>query len=57
MLPIVKDIDDLIKYCIDLKVGEGVPVREVSNIESTTEDTTETKDEQVQESYGEETPR
>jgi FtsZ-interacting cell division protein YlmF len=43
--------------CIDLKVDEGVPVREVSNIESTTEDTAETEDEQVQESYGEETPR
>jgi hypothetical protein len=26
--------------CIDLKVDEGVPVREVSNIESATEDTT-----------------
>jgi hypothetical protein len=43
--------------CIDLKVDEGVPVREVSNIESTTEDTAETEDEQVQESDGEETPR
>jgi hypothetical protein len=41
--------------CIDLKVDEGVSVREVSNIESTTEDTAETKDELVQESYGEET--
>jgi hypothetical protein len=31
--------------CIDLKVYEGVPVREVSNIESTTKDTAETEDE------------
>jgi FtsZ-interacting cell division protein YlmF len=36
--------------CIDIKVDEGVPVREVSNIESTTEDIVEVKDEQVQES-------
>jgi hypothetical protein len=36
--------------CIDLKVGEGVPVREVSNIESAIEDTVEDEDEQVQES-------
>jgi DNA-binding transcriptional MerR regulator len=36
--------------CIDLKVDEGVPVREVRNIESTTEDTAEAEDEQVQES-------
>jgi hypothetical protein len=36
--------------CIDLKVDEGVPVREVSNIESATEDTAEAEDEQVQES-------
>jgi hypothetical protein len=43
--------------CIDLKVDEGVPVREVRNIESTAEDTAETEDEQVQESDGEETPR
>jgi transposase InsO family protein len=39
--------------CIDLKVDEGVPVREVSNIESATEDTAEAEDEQVQESEGE----
>jgi DNA-binding transcriptional MerR regulator len=39
--------------CIDLKVDEGVPVREVRNIESSTEDTAEAKDEQVQESEGE----
>ena len=36
--------------CIDLKVDEGVLVREVSNIESATEDTAEVEDEQVQES-------
>jgi FtsZ-interacting cell division protein YlmF len=43
--------------CIDLKVDEGVSVREVRNIESTTEETDETEDEQVQESDEEETPR
>jgi hypothetical protein len=43
--------------CIDLKVDEGVPIREVRNIESTIEDTAETEDEQVQESNGQETPR
>jgi hypothetical protein len=43
--------------CIDLKVDEGVLVREVRNIESTTKDIAETEDEQVQESDGEETPR
>jgi hypothetical protein len=37
-------------YYIDLKVDEGVLVREVSNIESATEDTAEAEDEQVQES-------
>jgi FtsZ-interacting cell division protein YlmF len=36
--------------CIDLKVDEGVPVREVSNNESATEDTVESEDEQVHES-------
>jgi hypothetical protein len=36
--------------CIDLKVDEGVSIREVTNIESTTEDTVEDEDEQVQES-------
>jgi hypothetical protein len=36
--------------CIDLKVDEGVPVREVRNIESATEDTVEAEYEQVQES-------
>jgi hypothetical protein len=44
----------LVDY-IDLKV-DGVLVREVSNIEYTTEDTDASEDEQVQESYGEETP-
>jgi hypothetical protein len=39
--------------CIDLKVDGGVPVREVRNIESATEDTAEDEDEQVQESEGE----
>jgi hypothetical protein len=36
--------------CIDLKVDEGVPAREVSNIESATEETIEVEYEQVQES-------
>ena len=36
--------------CIDLKVDEGVPVREVRNIESATEETIEAEDEQAQES-------
>jgi hypothetical protein len=31
--------------CIDLKVDEGVPVREVRNIEFATEDTAEAEDE------------
>jgi hypothetical protein len=31
--------------CIDLKVDEGVPEREVSNIDPTKEDIDETKDE------------
>jgi hypothetical protein len=31
--------------CIDLKVDEGVPVREVSNIESTIEGIAEVEDE------------
>ena len=34
--------------CIDLKVDEGVPKREVRNIDPTIEDIAETKDEQVQ---------
>jgi hypothetical protein len=33
--------------CIDLKVDEGVPVREVRNIESIIEDIDENEDEQV----------
>jgi FtsZ-interacting cell division protein YlmF len=36
--------------CINLKVNEGFPVREVSNIESSIEDTTEVQYEQVRES-------
>jgi hypothetical protein len=36
--------------CIDIKVDEGIPAREVYNNESSTEDTTEVEDEQVQES-------
>jgi hypothetical protein len=31
--------------CIDTKVDEGIPVREVNNIESTTEDIVEVEDE------------
>jgi FtsZ-interacting cell division protein YlmF len=42
--------------CIHLKV-DGVPEREVINIEPTTEDIAEMKYEHVQESDGEETPR
>ena len=38
--------------CIDLKVDEGVPVREVRNIEFATEETTEAEDEQAQELEG-----
>jgi hypothetical protein len=36
--------------CIDIKVDEGAPVREVRNIESTTEDIVEVEYEQVQKS-------
>jgi hypothetical protein len=36
--------------CIDLKVDERVPVREVSNTESATEDIAKVEDEQVKES-------
>ena len=36
--------------CIDIKVVEGIPVREVNNTESTTEDIDEFEVEQVQES-------
>jgi hypothetical protein len=35
--------------CVDLRVDEGVPVREVRNIEYAIEDTAEDEDEQVQE--------
>jgi hypothetical protein len=34
---------------IDIKVDEGIPVREVNNIESTIEDIDEVEAEQVQE--------
>ena len=33
--------------CIDIKVDEGVSVREVNNTESTTEDIGEVEDEQI----------
>jgi hypothetical protein len=36
--------------CIYIKVDEGIPIREVNNIESTTKDIDEVEDEQVQES-------
>ena len=36
--------------CIDIKVDEGIPVREVNNTESTTKDIDEVEAEQVQES-------
>jgi TATA-binding protein-associated factor Taf7 len=36
--------------CIDVKVDEGIPAREVYKNESSTEDTAEAEDEQVQES-------
>jgi hypothetical protein len=36
--------------CIDVKVDEGIPAREVYNNESSTEDTAEDEYEQVQES-------
>jgi hypothetical protein len=36
--------------CIDIKVDEGIPTREVYNNESSIEDTTKSEDEQVQES-------
>jgi hypothetical protein len=42
--------------CIDIKFDEGVLVREVSNIESTTQDVVEVEDEQVQESEKKKTP-
>ena len=36
--------------CIDVKIDEGIPAREVYNNESSTEDTAKAEDEQVQES-------
>jgi hypothetical protein len=39
--------------CIDVKVDEGIPAREVYNNESSTEDTTKAEDKQVQESKNE----
>jgi transposase InsO family protein len=39
--------------CIDVKVDEGIPAREVYNNEPSTEDTTKVEDEQVQESENE----
>jgi hypothetical protein len=39
--------------CIDVKVDEGIPAREVYNNESSTEDTAKFEDEQVQESENE----
>ena len=40
--------------CIDVKVDEGIPAREMYNNQSSTEDTTKDEDEQVQESKNEE---
>jgi hypothetical protein len=40
--------------CIDVKIDEGIPAREVYSNESSTEDTAKAKDEQVQESKNEE---
>jgi hypothetical protein len=40
--------------CIEIKVDEGIPIREVRNIESTTNDIDEVEYEQVQESEKEE---
>jgi DNA-binding transcriptional MerR regulator len=39
--------------CIDVKIDEGIPAREVYSNESSTEDTTKVEDEQVQESENE----
>jgi hypothetical protein len=36
--------------CIDIKIDEGIPVREVNNTESATRDIDEVEVEQVQES-------
>ena len=43
-----KRLHKLVDY-IDIKINEGVPVTEVSNIESTIEDIVEDEDEQFQE--------
>jgi len=40
--------------CIDVKIDEGIPAREVYSNESFTEDTAKDEDEQVQESENEE---
>jgi hypothetical protein len=39
--------------CIDVKIDEGIPTREVYGNETSTEDTTKAEDEQVQESENE----
>jgi hypothetical protein len=39
--------------CIDVKVDEGIPAREVYKNESSRKDTAKTEDEQVQESENE----
>ena len=39
--------------CIDVKIDEGIPAREVYSNESSTEDTAKVEDEQVQESENE----
>jgi hypothetical protein len=39
--------------CIDVKIDEGIPAREVYGNESSTEDTAKDEDEQVQESENE----
>ena len=40
--------------CIDVKIDEGIPAREVYGNETSTEDTAKAEDEQVQESENEE---
>jgi hypothetical protein len=39
--------------CIDVKIDEGIPAREVYSNEFSTKDTTKAEDEQVQESENE----
>jgi hypothetical protein len=39
--------------CIDVKIDEGIPAREVYGNEASTEDTAKDEDEQVQESENE----